>query len=49
MGGMRNLIAPMSVEKDHIITPWTKKGTLVRVSVGLEDPQDLWSEMGAYG
>jgi hypothetical protein len=36
-GGTRSLIAPMSVEKDRTVTPWTEKGTLVRISIGHPD------------
>jgi hypothetical protein len=41
-GGTRSLIAPMSVVGDRTVNPWIDKGTLVRISIGLEDPADLW-------
>ncbi|MBY0511950.1 MAG: cystathionine beta-lyase [Rhodospirillaceae bacterium] len=46
-GGTHSLIAPMSVKKDRVVKPWTEDGTILRISIGLEDPQDLWSDIEA--
>lgn len=44
-GGTRSLIAPMSVTDDRVVTPWTDQGRILRISVGLEDPEDLWTDL----
>lgn len=44
-GGTRSLIAPMSVKNDRVATPWTEDGTILRISVGLEDADELWSDL----
>lgn len=44
-GGTRSLIAPMALEGDRSITPWTAPGATLRISIGLEDPDDLWSDL----
>jgi cystathionine beta-lyase len=44
-GGTRSLIAPMSVAADRTVTPWTASGTILRISIGLEDPADLWGDL----
>ncbi len=44
-GGTRSLIAPMSVKQDRVVTPWAEDGTVLRISVGLEDPADLWDDL----
>jgi cystathionine beta-lyase len=44
-GGTHSLIAPMSVKADRIFKPGTEYGTILRVSVGLEDPEELWGEL----
>lgn len=44
-GGTRSLVAPMSVEADRVVTPWPEKGTILRISVGLEDPDELWDDL----
>jgi cystathionine beta-lyase len=46
-GGTRSLIAPMSVKSDRVVTPWPDDGTILRISVGLEDPADLWDDLTA--
>lgn len=46
-GGTRSLVAPMSV-KDYRVLPETPhEGTILRISIGLEDPQDLWDDIAA--
>lgn len=44
-GGTRSLIAPMTVAADRVATTWPDKGTIVRISVGLEDPEELWADL----
>jgi cystathionine beta-lyase len=44
-GGTRSLIAPMSVAADRCVTPWRHAGPVLRISVGLEDPADLWADL----
>lgn len=46
-GGTRSLIAPMAVKGDRSVTPWTHEGTVLRISIGLEDPDDLWNDLDA--
>ena len=44
-GGTRSLIAPMSIKADRTAVPWTHEGTVLRISIGLEDPSDLWDDL----
>lgn len=44
-GGTRSLVAPMNVEVDRVVTPWPEKGTILRISIGLEDPDELWDDL----
>jgi cystathionine beta-lyase len=44
-GGTRSLVAPMSVRNDRVVKPWTEEGTILRISIGLEDPDDLWADI----
>jgi cystathionine beta-lyase len=44
-GGTHSLIAPMSVTQDRVIDPERWNCKLLRMSIGLEDPDDLWSEL----
>lgn len=46
-GGTRSLIAPMAVKGDRSVVPWTPEGTVLRISIGLEDPDDLWNDLDA--
>ena len=46
-GGTRSLIAPMAIGGDRSIVPWTPKGPVLRISIGLEDADDLWSDLDA--
>jgi cystathionine beta-lyase len=46
-GGTRSLIAPMAVKGDRTVDPWTHEGTVLRISIGLEDPDDLWNDLDA--
>ena len=44
-GGTRSLIAPMAIKNDRTVTPWTLDGEVLRISVGLEDAEDLWCDL----
>lgn len=44
-GGTRSLIAPMQVKGDRTAVPWTEDGAILRISVGLEDPEELWDDL----
>lgn len=43
-GGTHSLIAPMSVKGQRVVKPWTD-GPILRISIGLEDPEDLWQDL----
>lgn len=47
-GGTHSLIVPMQIKSDRTVTPWTEDGTILRISIGMEDPQDLWSDIEAF-
>jgi cystathionine beta-lyase len=44
-GGTRSLIAPMALAGDRTVTPWTAPGATLRISIGLEDADDLWGDL----
>jgi cystathionine beta-lyase len=44
-GGTHSLIAPMAIKGDRTANPWTSEGTVLRISIGLEDPDDLWADL----
>jgi cystathionine beta-lyase len=44
-GGTRSLIAPMAVAADRTVRPWTHQGTILRISVGLEQEDELWRDL----
>lgn len=47
-GGTRSLLAPMSVAADRSVVPWrAEDGPVLRISIGLEDPEELWAELAA--
>jgi cystathionine beta-lyase/cystathionine gamma-synthase len=42
--GTRSLIAPMSVTEERTTAaPWPRDGAILRISIGLEDPDNLWN------
>ncbi|MES2326252.1 MAG: PLP-dependent transferase [Pseudomonadota bacterium] len=47
-GGTRSLLAPMSVKAERLVTPWTHDGMILRLSIGLEDPIDLWEDLERF-
>ncbi len=46
-GGTRSLIAPMAIKGDRSVIPWSPEGPVLRISIGLEDPDDLWTDLDA--
>jgi cystathionine beta-lyase len=44
-GGTHSLIAPMAIAGDRTINPWDDDKVVLRISVGLEDPDDLWDDL----
>lgn len=46
-GGARSILAPMSVKSDRLVRTWPNDPTMLRISVGLEDPEDLWTDFSA--
>ena len=44
-GGTRSLLAPQLIGQDRSVTPWPHDGPLLRISIGLEDPEDLWADL----
>ncbi|HEY5796682.1 MAG TPA: cystathionine beta-lyase [Bosea sp. (in: a-proteobacteria)] len=45
-GGTRSLVAPQAVAEDRTATTWSDPGPLLRISIGLEDPDELWADLG---
>lgn len=44
-GGTHSLIVPMSVSAEREFAPGNSYGTILRISIGLEDPDELWSDL----
>ncbi len=44
-GGFESLALPVDPEKYRTATDWTMKGALVRLNIGLEDPDDLVADL----
>lgn len=44
-GGTRSLIAPMAIKADRTVNEWSADGIVLRISIGLEDPDELWSDL----
>ncbi|TIP23725.1 MAG: cystathionine beta-lyase [Mesorhizobium sp.] len=44
-GGTHSLIAPMNIVKDRALGGPVHDGTILRISIGLEDPRDLWADL----
>ena len=44
-GGYESLIVPSDVQKDRLSGSWHFEGPLLRLSVGLEDPEDLIQDL----
>ncbi|MCB4768865.1 cystathionine beta-lyase [Ancylobacter sp. Lp-2] len=46
-GGTHSLVAPMDIAPLRTTVPWPHKGPILRLSIGLEDPEELWDDLGA--
>ena len=46
-GGFESLVIPADPEKLRSAVPWEAEGPLVRVHIGLEDPDDLIADLAA--
>ncbi len=46
-GGFESLIVPANLTKLRTATEWTEPGPLIRLHVGLEDPQDLIDDLAS--
>jgi cystathionine beta-lyase len=44
-GGYESLLQPQYLEKCRDAVPWSEKGALLRLQIGLEDPQDLIDDL----
>lgn len=44
-GGTHSLIAPMNIASDRVASGDVHQGTILRISIGLEDPEDLWADL----
>lgn len=44
-GGTRSLAAPMSIEGFRTATSWSASGVILRLSIGLEDENELWADI----
>lgn len=44
-GGTRSLVAPMAIKEGRTATVCASEGTVLRISIGLEDPDELWSDL----
>jgi len=47
-GGTHSLIAPIIVEGDRSVRPWDASESLVRISIGLEEPGELWADLAGF-
>ena len=46
-GGTRSLVAPMEIAPLRTATRWPYDGPVLRISLGLEDPAELWDDLSA--
>lgn len=46
-GGTHSLVAPMTVSAERDLPRPSDEGTILRISIGLEDPADLWDDLEA--
>ncbi|EFH09325.1 trans-sulfuration enzyme family protein [Teichococcus cervicalis] len=44
-GGTRSLIAPMAIRGERSARPWTRDGAVLRISIGLEQEDELWADL----
>lgn len=49
-GGTHSLLVPMEIAKDRTLSHWDAHTTVLRISIGMEDPQDLLNDLlGVFG
>ncbi len=46
-GGYESLVMPCDRQLKRTAVPWKGEGALIRLSIGLEDVEDLWSDLEA--
>ncbi|WGD30455.1 PLP-dependent transferase [Ancylobacter sp. WKF20] len=46
-GGTHSLVAPQEIAAIRSATAWPHAGPLLRLSIGLEDPAELWDDLAA--
>ncbi len=46
-GGYESLALPVDPEKIRTVVPWEAEGPVVRLQIGLEDPEDLMADLDA--
>jgi cystathionine beta-lyase len=44
-GGTRSLIATTALKNERSVRAWASEGVVLRISIGLEDEQDLWRDL----
>jgi cystathionine beta-lyase len=44
-GGTRSLLATMLLQPDRTVRPWTHAGVVLRISIGLEQEEELWRDL----
>jgi cystathionine beta-lyase len=47
-GGTHSLIAPMAIASDRTVRPWNPAEPVVRLSIGLEEPGELWADLTGF-
>jgi cystathionine beta-lyase len=47
-GGTRSLVAPMSVGRFRSATAWSGPDVILRLSIGLEDEDELWADLERF-
>jgi cystathionine beta-lyase len=47
-GGTRSLIVPMEIAADRSVRPWNPDEPVVRLSIGLEEPGELWADLEGF-
>ena len=47
-GGTRSLIAPMEIAADRSVRRWNPHEPVVRLSIGLEEPGELWADIESF-
>jgi cysteine-S-conjugate beta-lyase len=47
-GGTHSLIAPMAIAPERTVRPWDPNEPVVRLSIGLEEPGELWADLTGF-